>query len=124
MQQPIGAQRAALMASCCAPVIKPIYGAASIGVVRVDTLEELEKTYVRVQKEMSGARIVAGALQQADDDEHEVCLTRLLGPGDPTLPATTAGLLLSSLPLHAACSHWLARLCSWRRETPAMRAAG
>ena len=53
-------------------MIKPIYGAASIGVVRVDTLKDLEKTYVRVQKEMSGARIVAGALQQADDDEHEV----------------------------------------------------
>ena len=58
-------------------MIKPIYGAASIGVVRVDTLEDLEKTYVRVQKEMSGARIVAGALQQADDDEHEACSTKL-----------------------------------------------
>ena len=105
-------------------MIKPIYGAASIGVVRVDTLEDLEKTYVRVQKEMSGARIVAGALQQADDDEHEVCLTKLLGPGDPRVPATSAGLLSSSLPLQAAYPLWFARLCLWRRQTPVMRAAG
>lgn len=54
------------------PVIKPIYGAASIGVVRVNSLEDLEKTYLRVQKEMSGARIVAGALTQGDEAEGEV----------------------------------------------------
>ena len=45
-------------------VIKPIYGAASIGVVRVDSKEQLEKTYIRVQEEMSGAKIVDGALVQ------------------------------------------------------------
>ena len=53
-------------------VIKPIYGAASIGVVRVNNMAELENTYKKVVKEMAGARIVAGALQQADasdDDE-------------------------------------------------------
>ena len=53
-------------------VIKPIYGAASIGVVRVNNMAELRKTYKKVVKEMAGARIVAGALQQAeasDDDE-------------------------------------------------------
>ena len=51
-------------------VIKPIFGAASIGVVRVNSEAELEATYRRVQKEMGAARIVAGALQQgpADDD--------------------------------------------------------
>ena len=53
-------------------MIKPIYGAASIGVVRVNTLEDLEKTYIRVQKEMSGARIVAGALTQGDDEDVDV----------------------------------------------------
>lgn len=45
-------------------MIKPIYGAASIGVVRVDSKEQLEKTYIRVQEEMSGAKIVDGALVQ------------------------------------------------------------
>lgn len=55
-------------------MIKPIYGAASIGVVRVNTLEDLEKTYIRVQKEMSGARIVAGALTQGDDEDVNVRL--------------------------------------------------
>jgi len=48
-------------------VIKPIYGAASIGVVRVDNLEQLEKTYIRVQEEMAGAKIVDGALVQGDN---------------------------------------------------------
>ena len=53
-------------------VIKPIYGAASIGVVRVNNMAELQKTYKKVVKEMAGARIVAGALQQADaSDEDE-----------------------------------------------------
>ena len=50
-------------------VIKPIYGAASIGVVRVDSFEDLTRAYARVVKEMSSARIVAGALQQGDGDE-------------------------------------------------------
>ena len=49
-------------------VIKPIFGAASLGVVRVDSLEQLERTYVRVQKEMAGAQIVAGALTQGPCD--------------------------------------------------------
>lgn len=55
-------------------VIKPIFGAASIGVVRVNSAAELEATYTRVQKEMASARIVAGALQQGtaeDEDEEE-----------------------------------------------------
>ncbi len=63
-----------------APVIKPIYGAASLGVVRVNSLEDLEATYVRVQKEMSGARIVAGALTQADEAETEVRWRARAGP--------------------------------------------
>ena len=53
-------------------VIKPIFGAASIGVVRVNSEDELVAAYKRVQKEMSSARIVAGALQQgADDDDND-----------------------------------------------------
>ncbi len=52
---------------CTGAVIKPIYGAASIGVVRVDSEEQLEKTYIRVQEEMSGAKIVDGALVQGDN---------------------------------------------------------
>ena len=52
-------------------VIKPIYGAASIGVVKVEDMEGLKATYRRVAKEMAGARIVDGAMQAgaADDDE-------------------------------------------------------
>ena len=53
-------------------VIKPIYGAASIGVVRVDSKEQLEKTYIRVQEEMSGARIVDGALVQGKNSNDGV----------------------------------------------------
>lgn len=60
-----------LIVSVCA-VIKPIYGAASIGVVRVDSAEQLEKTYVRVQQEMAGAKIVDGALVQGDHDREGV----------------------------------------------------
>ena len=52
-------------------VIKPIFGAASIGVVRVNSEEELVAAYKRVQKEMSSARIVAGALQQGADEDEE-----------------------------------------------------
>jgi carnosine synthase len=47
-------------------VIKPIHGAASIGVVRVDDAAALAAAYARVQKEMASATIVAGALQQGD----------------------------------------------------------
>ena len=52
-------------------VIKPIYGAASIGVVRVDSFEDLQVAYARVTKELASAKIVAGALQQGDDDDEE-----------------------------------------------------
>lgn len=52
-------------------VIKPVYGAASIGVVKVEDMAGLKRTYKRVAKEMAGARIVDGAMQAgaADDDE-------------------------------------------------------
>jgi hypothetical protein len=55
----------------CHAVIKPIYGAASIGVVKVEDMEGLKLTYRRVAREMAGARIVDGAMQAgaADDDE-------------------------------------------------------
>ena len=56
-------------------VIKPIYGAASIGVVKVTNLVELKATYTRVNKEMAGARIVAGAIttgEEADGEEASV----------------------------------------------------
>lgn len=49
-------------------VIKPIYGAASIGVIRVNDFEDLKRSYARVCKDMRSARIVAGALQQGDSD--------------------------------------------------------
>ena len=52
-------------------VIKPIYGAASIGVVRVDSYEDLERCYKKVTKDLSSARIVAGALQQGDEEAGE-----------------------------------------------------
>lgn len=50
-------------------VIKPIYGAASIGVVRVDTFDQLKASYAKVCKELASARIVAGALEQGNDDD-------------------------------------------------------
>ena len=50
-------------------MIKPIYGAASIGVVRVDDLQQLETAYKRVTRELAKAHIVAGALQQGEEDE-------------------------------------------------------
>jgi len=43
-------------------VIKPVAGAASIGVIRVNDLEHLKAAYARVMSDMSKARIVAGAL--------------------------------------------------------------
>ena len=52
-------------------VIKPIYGAASIGVVRVNNMEELEKAYKRVTRELAKAHIVAGALQQGEDEDED-----------------------------------------------------
>ena len=62
-------------------VIKPIFGAASIGVVRVNSAVELEATYTRVQQEMASARIVAGALQQGTEED---------GVGGDDAAATTA----------------------------------
>ena len=52
-------------------VIKPIFGAASIGVVRVNDAADLDRAYARVQKEMASARIVAGALQQGEVEEEK-----------------------------------------------------
>lgn len=42
-------------------VIKPVSGAASIGVIRVDDMAALNTAYARVMADMSKARIVAGA---------------------------------------------------------------
>ena len=50
-------------------VIKPIYGAASIGVVRVNSEKDLHHIYARVQREMAAVRVVAGALQAEVPDE-------------------------------------------------------
>jgi biotin carboxylase len=52
-------------------VIKPIYGAASIGVVRVDDIQQLRSSHARVAKELSSARVVAGALEQGGNDDAE-----------------------------------------------------
>ena len=75
MQSPPKTLMAATGYHACAAVIKPIYGAASIGVVKVTSLEELKSTYRRVNKEMAGARIVAGAIttgEEAEGDESAV----------------------------------------------------
>lgn len=50
-------------------VIKPIYGAASIGVVRVDNMQQLETAYKRVTRQLAKAHVVAGALEQGEEDE-------------------------------------------------------
>ena len=62
-------------------VIKPIYGAASIGVVRVNNIEELQKAYTRVTRELAKAHIVAGALEQGEDEEDD-------DPADEAIEAT------------------------------------
>ncbi|GLC35522.1 hypothetical protein PLESTB_000198500 [Pleodorina starrii] len=49
-------------------VIKPISGAASIGVIRANNEEDLLKAFRKVQHDMSRARIVAGALVEGDDE--------------------------------------------------------
>ena len=58
------------MLSLCT-VIKPIYGAASIGVVRVNDVQQLETAYKRVTRELAKAHIVAGALQQGEDEDED-----------------------------------------------------
>lgn len=52
-------------------MIKPIYGAASIGVVKVVNLEDLTKTFTRVTKEMGNACIVAGAISAGNGEDAE-----------------------------------------------------
>ena len=62
-------QEAVWKAAVWHAVIKPIYGAASIGVVRVNDMQQLEAAYKRVTRELACAHIVAGALQQGQDDD-------------------------------------------------------
>eukprot|EP00798_Chlamydomonas_sp_ICE-L_P025943 gene25943-11622_t len=50
-------------------VIKPVSGAASIGVIRVNNEEDLNRAYERVVRDMSNARIVAGALIEGDAED-------------------------------------------------------
>ncbi|KAI8466821.1 MAG: ATP-grasp domain-containing protein [Monoraphidium minutum] len=50
-------------------VIKPVSGAASIGVIRVNSMEDLHAAYKRVARDMSRARVVAGALIEGKDGE-------------------------------------------------------
>ncbi|KAG2497151.1 hypothetical protein HYH03_004741 [Edaphochlamys debaryana] len=52
-------------------VIKPISGAASIGVIRANNEEELLKAFKKVQHDMSRAKIVAGALVEGDEEGGE-----------------------------------------------------
>lgn len=47
----------------------PCAGAASIGVIRVNDMAALKLAYHRVVKDMSRARIVAGALVEGGDDD-------------------------------------------------------
>lgn len=50
-------------------VIKPVSGAASIGVIRVNDAAQLAKAYERVVKDLSRAKVVAGALVEGGDDD-------------------------------------------------------
>lgn len=50
-------------------VIKPVSGAASIGVIRVNDRAQLDAAYKRVMSDMKRARIVAGALVEGDDGD-------------------------------------------------------
>jgi hypothetical protein len=53
------------MHPCCA-------GAASIGVIRVNDMAALKLAYHRVVKDLSKARIVAGALVEGGDDDDDL----------------------------------------------------
>lgn len=67
-------------------VIKPIYGAASIGVVRVNDMQQLEAAYKRVTRELARAHIVAGALQQGEDDDEGEEVDQALAAAQVTSP--------------------------------------
>ena len=60
-------------------VIKPIFGAASIGVVRVNSKEKLRDIFLRVQKEMAAVRIDAGAIttSSSEDGVRHCCVETL-----------------------------------------------
>lgn len=58
-----------LQASRSPPAPHTHPGAASIGVIRVNSMEDLRAAYTRVVRDMSNARIVAGALVEGGDDE-------------------------------------------------------
>ena len=82
-------------------VIKPIYGAASIGVVRVNDMPQLEQAYKRVTRELAKAHIVAGALQQGEEDEEDED-----GAADQAIDATVSQVSLHLLtPMHAVSKH-------------------
>ena len=85
-------------------MIKPIYGAASIGVVRVDNLQQLETAYKRVTRELARAHIVAGALQQGEEDELDAA-------GDAIETTTSqVGLHICTQP-YALCTQSPATYC-------------
>lgn len=52
-------------------VIKPVNGAASIGVIRVNDEAALQKAYTRVVSDMARCRVVAGALVEGDESQPE-----------------------------------------------------
>lgn len=58
---PIGLQAVGFPA-----VIKPVNGAASLGVVRVNSREELRDAFLRVKKEMASFKITSGALEASE----------------------------------------------------------
>lgn len=49
-------------------VLKPIHGAASLGVIRCDNYDDFIKAYAKVANELKSARVVAGAIMAGDDD--------------------------------------------------------
>ena len=52
-------------------VIKPIHGAASLGVVRVDDQAALERAYARVKREMGSVLVHGGIVEQLDSDDEQ-----------------------------------------------------
>eukprot|EP00887_Chlorella_sp_A99_P005398 scaffold1.g5398.t1 len=74
-------------------VLKPICGAASIGVVRVESLEQLQEAFDRVCQDMRAAKVVAGALQQGDDEEESEEGSSSGGEGNANAWITTTLML-------------------------------
>jgi hypothetical protein len=90
-------------------VIKPVSGAASIGVVRVNDMAALQEAYERVARDMSRARVVAGALVEGDgeDEAAEDDAKAAAAAGTTPTPPAAADKDASAAAKKGAASSWI-----------------